>query len=38
MALDLLLASWGGVCAVIDTLSCHYVDKSGRIEEDIEKI
>mgnify|MGYP001865160799 CR=1 FL=1 len=38
MALGLLLASQGGVCAVINTSHCHYRDKSCRIEENTEKI
>ena len=38
MALDLLLASQGGVCTVINTSCCMYVDQSGRISTDLEEI
>lgn len=38
MALDILLAAQGGVCAVVNTSCCVYVDQSGRIERDIHKI
>ncbi|NWR53790.1 ERVV2 protein, partial [Regulus satrapa] len=36
MALDLLLASQGGVCTVINTSCCVYVDQSGRVNTDLE--
>ncbi|NXN20321.1 ERVV2 protein, partial [Indicator maculatus] len=36
MALDLLLASQGGVCTVINTSCCMYVDLSGRIATDLD--
>ncbi|NXW39238.1 ERVV2 protein, partial [Phaetusa simplex] len=36
LALDLLLASQGGVCTVINTSCCMYVDQSGRISTDLE--
>ncbi|NXP83444.1 ERVV2 protein, partial [Ramphastos sulfuratus] len=35
MALDLLLASRGGVCTVINTSCCVYIDQSGRIATDL---
>lgn len=38
MALDLLLATQGGVCTVINTSCCMYVDQSGRISTDLEEI
>uniref|UniRef100_A0A8B9UZ12 Envelope protein syncytin-Car1 n=1 Tax=Anas zonorhyncha TaxID=75864 RepID=A0A8B9UZ12_9AVES len=38
MALDLLLAAQGGVCTVINTSCCMYVDQSGRISTDLEEI
>ena len=38
MALDLLLAAQGGVCTVINTSCCMYVDQSGRISIDLEEI
>uniref|UniRef100_A0A8C3JU16 ERVV2 protein n=1 Tax=Calidris pygmaea TaxID=425635 RepID=A0A8C3JU16_9CHAR len=38
MALDLLLASQGGVCAMINTSCCAYVDQSGRVATDIKNI
>lgn len=38
MALDLLLAAQGGVCTVINTSCCLYVDQSGRISADLEEI
>ncbi|NWW42080.1 ERVV2 protein, partial [Panurus biarmicus] len=36
MALDLLLASKGGVCTVINTSCCVYVDQTLRIQADLE--
>ncbi|XP_040977549.1 endogenous retroviral envelope protein HEMO-like [Aquila chrysaetos chrysaetos] len=38
MALDLLLTSQGGVCTVINTSCCMYIDQSGRISTDLEEI
>ena len=38
MALDLLLASQGGVYTVINTRCCVYVDQSGRISTDLTEI
>lgn len=38
MALDLLLASRGGVCTVINTSCCMYIDQSGRIATDLAEI
>ena len=38
MALDMLLASQGGVCTVINTSCCVYVDQSGRISTDLNEI
>lgn len=38
MALDLLLASRGGVCTVVNTSCCTYVDQSGRISTDLQDI
>lgn len=38
MALDLLLASQGGVCTVINVSCCMYVDQSGRITDDLREI
>ncbi|XP_068062062.1 syncytin-2-like [Anomalospiza imberbis] len=38
MALDLLLASRGGVCTIINTSCCMYVDQSGRIATDLDEI
>ncbi|NXY44665.1 ERVV2 protein, partial [Ceuthmochares aereus] len=35
MALDLLLASQGGVCTVVNTSCYVYVDQLGRIETDL---
>ncbi|NWI66617.1 ERVV2 protein, partial [Todus mexicanus] len=35
MALDFLLASQGGVCTVINTSCCVYVDRSGGISTDL---
>ncbi|NXR42518.1 ERVV2 protein, partial [Zosterops hypoxanthus] len=34
MALNFLVATQGGVCAVINT-SCSYMDQSGRIKKDL---
>lgn len=34
-ALHTLLASQGGVCAIINTSCCVYVDQSGRISADV---
>ncbi|NWU69697.1 ERVV2 protein, partial [Pterocles burchelli] len=36
MALDMLLASKGGVCTVINTSCCVCVDQGGRISTDLE--
>uniref|UniRef100_A0A672TFW9 ERVV2 protein n=1 Tax=Strigops habroptila TaxID=2489341 RepID=A0A672TFW9_STRHB len=36
MALDLLLASQGDVCTVINTSCCTYIDQSGRISTDLD--
>ncbi|NXQ64962.1 ERVV2 protein, partial [Anthoscopus minutus] len=36
MALDLLLASKGGVCTVINTSSCVYADQTLKIQTDQE--
>ncbi|NXU30731.1 ERVV2 protein, partial [Thalassarche chlororhynchos] len=33
MALDTWLASQGGVCTIINTSCCMYVDQSGRISD-----
>uniref|UniRef100_A0A8B9NB51 ERVV2 protein n=1 Tax=Accipiter nisus TaxID=211598 RepID=A0A8B9NB51_9AVES len=38
MALDLLLASQGGVCTIVNTSCCTYVDQSGRISTDLAEI
>ncbi|XP_074723318.1 endogenous retrovirus group PABLB member 1 Env polyprotein-like [Strix uralensis] len=38
MALDLLLASQGGVCTVINTSCCMYIDLSGQIATDLDEI
>ena len=38
MALDMLLAAQEGVCTVVNTSCCVYVDQSGRIERDIHKV
>ncbi|XP_055556315.1 syncytin-1-like [Falco cherrug] len=38
MTLDLLLADRGGVCTVINTSCCVYVDQSGRVSTDLEEI
>uniref|UniRef100_A0A8B9FUU2 Envelope glycoprotein n=1 Tax=Amazona collaria TaxID=241587 RepID=A0A8B9FUU2_9PSIT len=38
MALDLLLASQRGVCTIINTSCCMYIDQSGRISTDLEEI
>ncbi|XP_071412245.1 syncytin-A-like [Pithys albifrons albifrons] len=38
MALNLILASQGGVCKVINTSCCSYIDQSGRIEKDLAAI
>lgn len=38
MALDLLLASKGGVCPTINTSCCVYVDQTLRIQTDLEEI
>ncbi|NWQ71928.1 ERVV2 protein, partial [Neopipo cinnamomea] len=35
MALNFLLASQGGMCTVINTSCCSYVDQSGRINKDL---
>ncbi|NXH70121.1 ERVV2 protein, partial [Hydrobates tethys] len=36
MALDMVLTSHGGVCTVLNTSCCVYVDQSGRISTDLE--
>lgn len=38
MALDLLLAAQGGVCTVVNTSCCMYIDQSGRVSTDLEEI
>lgn len=38
MALDLILASKGGVCTVINTSCCVYIDQTQRIQTDLEEI
>lgn len=38
MALDLLLASQGGVCATINISCCMYIDQNGTISTDLDKI
>jgi len=38
MALDNLLASQGGVCTIINTSYCMYVDQSVRISAVLQKI
>lgn len=38
MALDLLLASKGGVCTVINTSCCMYIDQSHRVATDLNEI
>ncbi|NXA57397.1 ERVV2 protein, partial [Nothocercus julius] len=35
VALDMLLASQGGVCTVINTSCCVYIDQSRRISTDL---
>ncbi|NXY15916.1 ERVV2 protein, partial [Atrichornis clamosus] len=35
MALDFLVASQEGVCTVINTSCCSYIDQSGRINKDL---
>ncbi|KAF1518591.1 Endogenous retrovirus group V member 2 Env polyprotein, partial [Eudyptes sclateri] len=36
MALDILLAAQGGVCIMINTSCCTYVDQSGRVSTDLQ--
>ncbi|NXX99179.1 ERVV2 protein, partial [Centropus bengalensis] len=36
MALDMILASHGGVCEAVNTSCCSYVDEGGRIARDLE--
>lgn len=38
MALDFLLASRGGVCTVINTSCCVYIDQSHRVTTDLDRI
>jgi len=38
MALDVLLASQGRVCTVINTSCCVYIDQRGRISTDLNEI
>ncbi|KAF1485859.1 Syncytin-2, partial [Megadyptes antipodes antipodes] len=38
MALDILLAAQGGVCIMINTSCCTYVDQSGRVSTDLQVI
>ncbi|XP_077643821.1 endogenous retrovirus group V member 2 Env polyprotein-like [Lonchura striata] len=38
MALDLLLASRGGVCTIVNTSCCVYVDQNNRIATDLSEI
>ncbi|XP_040977079.1 LOW QUALITY PROTEIN: syncytin-2-like [Aquila chrysaetos chrysaetos] len=38
MALDMLLASQGGVCTIVNASCCMYIDQSGRISTDLEEI
>ncbi|NXY82169.1 ERVV2 protein, partial [Alcedo cyanopectus] len=35
MALDVLLAAQGGVCTIVNTSCCTYVDQSGRVRTDL---
>ncbi|NXQ63383.1 ERVV2 protein, partial [Anthoscopus minutus] len=35
MALNFLLAAQGGVCTIINTNCCSYIDQSGRINKDL---
>lgn len=37
MALDMMLTSQGGVCTVLNTSCCVYVDQSGRISTELEE-
>jgi len=34
----MMLASHGGVCAVVNSGCCTYIDESGRISEDLKTI
>ncbi|XP_067322331.1 uncharacterized protein [Anolis sagrei] len=38
LALDYLLSVQGGLCSFLNTTCCHYINKSGEIESDIDKI
>ncbi|XP_040460627.1 syncytin-B-like [Falco naumanni] len=38
MPLDLLLAAQGGVCTIINTSCCMYIDQSGKVSTDLEEI
>ncbi|NXQ84637.1 ERVV2 protein, partial [Nyctibius grandis] len=35
VALDMILASQGGVCTVLNVTSCMYVDYSGELQTDV---
>ncbi|NXR12806.1 ERVV2 protein, partial [Semnornis frantzii] len=34
LALDIITAQMGGVCTLINTMCCTYIDQSGQIETD----
>ncbi|NWH36060.1 ERVV2 protein, partial [Chloropsis hardwickii] len=36
IALNFILAAQGGVCAMVNTSCCSYVDQSGRIRKDLD--
>lgn len=38
MSLDILLASQGGVCSVINDSGCSYIDQSGRVATDLKEV
>ena len=38
LALNYVLAERGGVCAVIKKMCCTYINTTGQVEEDIQKI
>ncbi|NWT80695.1 ERVV2 protein, partial [Lanius ludovicianus] len=36
IVLNFILAAQGGVCAIVNTTCCSYVDQSGRIKKDLD--
>ncbi|NXC08646.1 ERVV2 protein, partial [Orthonyx spaldingii] len=36
IVLNLILAAQGGVCAIVNTTCCPYVDQSGRVKKDVD--